>query len=271
MNAGDDEVVVSTQRKRKPKKFAGESDDDSDIKKVLKHSLSTLKKAKTKKRQSQNVEIGISDQDGLVRKRGRPIIVEKIGDRDAKVTEIQEILNIEEVSKEYEMQDAICKAISESSHLPYSPSMWHSIGCWCSVFWEDDDTWFGGRVLLHDECRNRYFVHYIEDLTVEWVDFDKMAISIIDKFVFKSLWPVKVFKISKSAFQWYKKIAGYRENCIFVEYFNSSYEWCNDKALQEYDPKWKSKVKTKKEAMQSSYAALEEELQFTRNVREVRN
>jgi hypothetical protein len=122
---------------------------------------------------------------------------------------------------EFNIESAVHKAVAESSKLPIHPSSWGVIGAYCQVYWEGNAEWFEARVILFDPVKNRYFIHYNEDSTVEWIDFDTSPIMIADRIQAADRWPIRVFNESVTCREVLSKMSGYTNSGKYVEYFGS--------------------------------------------------
>jgi hypothetical protein len=120
----------------------------------------------------------------------------------------------------YTLETAIQKAVRESSTLPMEKSLWKYIGRICRVFWDGDATWYCGRIIIYDAGKDRYFVYYADDSTVEWVDFNAVGMIINEDIQVYNSWPVLTFKYSNHALSELKKLRGFN-NGTFVEYFGT--------------------------------------------------
>lgn len=88
---------------------------------------------------------------------------------------------------------AISKGLNETSKPPLSDSlMTKSIGYLCKVFWDQDNVWYTGRVLLYDPVKYLHLIYFDVDGTAEWIDTSPNSedyVLLADEFVLYGSWP----------------------------------------------------------------------------------
>ncbi len=92
---------------------------------------------------------------------------------------------------------AIQKGISEASVLPLGNDNLHkSIGYLCKVYWDQDDVWYTGRVLLHDPIKKKHLIYFDVDGTMEWIDTSQSSgdyVLLVEEIVIHESWPAMKF------------------------------------------------------------------------------
>lgn len=88
---------------------------------------------------------------------------------------------------------AILKGLRETSKIPLNDHLTtKSIGFLCKVFWDQDNVWYTGRVLLFDPVKNLHFIYFEIDGTAEWIDTSPSSedyVLLADEFVLFGSWP----------------------------------------------------------------------------------
>lgn len=134
-------------------------------------------------------------------------------------SEVETTLDVDD-SPSYSMREAIQKAVMEAESISSDKNIWKYIGRICKVFWEGDDAWYAGRVIMYDSVRELFFVHYTDDETVEWIPFNSVGMIINQDIQFHNSWPVLVYKYSTLAIPQLKRMKGFNTGS-FIEYFGT--------------------------------------------------
>jgi hypothetical protein len=100
---------------------------------------------------------------------------------------------VEEEPLFLDLTAAIRKGLKETSQIPLNDHLiTKSIGFMCKVFWDQDDVWYTGRVLLYDPIKNLHFIYFDVDGTTDWIDTSPLSedfVLLADEFVFSGSWP----------------------------------------------------------------------------------
>jgi hypothetical protein len=103
-----------------------------------------------------------------------------------------------------DLQAAIQKGLKETSQLPLKDHLiTKSIGFACKVYWDQDDVWYTGRVLLYDPIKKLHFIYFEIDGTAEWIDTSLVSedyVLLADEIVLAGGWPAMKYIGSEKAF-----------------------------------------------------------------------
>ena len=97
------------------------------------------------------------------------------------------------------LAEAIQRGLKKSNvrlEPPFSDSS--LVGSMCSIYWPDDDAWYGGRIALVSTDGNKCFVYY-DDFMTEWVDLNKTVMSIYVQLVIERNWAAHRLWLSSKA------------------------------------------------------------------------
>jgi hypothetical protein len=96
-----------------------------------------------------------------------------------------------------DMLSAIQNGLKDTSQLPLgNESTSKPIGALVRAYWDADDVWYDGRVLLYDPAKDMHLLYFEFDGTSEWMDISsgsEDAILLLDELVLHGKYPAKKF------------------------------------------------------------------------------
>lgn len=113
----------------------------------------------------------------------------------------------EELSSYLDLEGAIQKGFQEISKIPFhhDPSVTKSIGYLCKVFWDQDNVWYTGRVILYDPIKSLHLIYFDVDGTAEWINTSAESddyVLLADELVLFGSWPALKYSGSLKGFHY---------------------------------------------------------------------
>jgi hypothetical protein len=119
----------------------------------------------------------------------------------------EKVVQEEEIPSFLDIEGAIRKGFKEISKLPLQNdlSLTKSIGFLCKVFWDEDNVWYTGRVILYDPIKSLHLIYFDVDGTAEWIntslDSDDYVL-LADEIVLFGSWPALKYSGSVKGFHY---------------------------------------------------------------------
>ena len=118
-----------------------------------------------------------------------------------------DVIQEEEISSYLDLEGAIQKGFQEISKIPFhhDPSVTKSIGYLCKVFWDQDNVWYTGRVILYDPIKSLHLIYFDVDGTAEWINTSANSddyVLLADELVLFGSWPALKYSGSLKGFHY---------------------------------------------------------------------
>lgn len=110
--------------------------------------------------------------------------------------------------------------ISKSSI--FNDLTYNKVGHVCKVYWDQDDVWYTGRILLYDVVKKLHLIYFEIDQTSEWIDTSSSSddfILLADELALHRHWPVIKFVGSDKGLKYTHHMNGHLTGTNLIIFF----------------------------------------------------
>lgn len=103
-----------------------------------------------------------------------------------------------------------------------NPSTFKYVGHICKVYWDQDNVWYTGRVLLYDSIKELYLIYFDIDQTTEWINISQSSedyVLLAEELTLHRNWPAIQFTGSDKGLKYVQKKNGYSTGYTFISLF----------------------------------------------------
>ena len=127
---------------------------------------------------------------------------------DANADTIAIVDNQPDPSTMKDMLTCIREGLKETSHLPLGDkTMSNPIGSFVKAYWDLDNVWYDGRILLYDPIKASHYIYFPFDGTSEWMDLSPNSddiVLVVAELVIHKNYPAMRFTGTNKALQYAK-------------------------------------------------------------------